>query len=354
MPLPFMLLGAAAIAGATGVAKGGMATAKNTKAKWTEKDAQELCQQAWETLELQRTETTKHLECLGALKVDVWAKEMNDFVASFHAFKNVRLEETAAMEEHLKLQIQDPQSLRNMEVATVKAVEIAQAGVTTLGAGALAGIASYGGAMMFASASTGTAIATLSGAAATNATLAWFGGGALAAGGFGMAGGTLVLGGIVAGPALAVAGFLMDAKAKERLAHAKEMQAQAEVAVEQMDTMTDFIKRVAEIADDYAHFLTRFRSVFYLVLCELKSVERCARQRCGQTVSNREPVDFDSLTSAEQKKLHQAWLMAQVLYSVMATPILTKEGNLDSAAPAVLQEAQKMYPVDSQEVWSIL
>lgn len=33
MPLPFMLLGAAAIAGATGVAKGGMATAKNTKAK---------------------------------------------------------------------------------------------------------------------------------------------------------------------------------------------------------------------------------------------------------------------------------------------------------------------------------
>ena len=42
-------------------------------------------------------------------------------------------------------------------------------------------------------ASTGTAISTLSGAAATKATLAWLGGGALAAGGFGVAGGVVVL-----------------------------------------------------------------------------------------------------------------------------------------------------------------
>lgn len=49
---------------------------------------------------------------------------------------------------------------------------------------------------MFGAASTGTAISTLSGAAATKATLAWFGGGSLAAGGFGVAGGGIVLAGI--------------------------------------------------------------------------------------------------------------------------------------------------------------
>ncbi len=43
-------------------------------------------------------------------------------------------------------------------------------------------------------ASTGTAISALSGAAATKATIAWLGGGALAAGGLGIAGGTAVLG----------------------------------------------------------------------------------------------------------------------------------------------------------------
>lgn len=53
---------------------------------------------------------------------------------------------------------------------------------------------------LIGTASTGTAISSLSGVAATNATLAWFGGGSLATGGAGMAGGFLVLGGIVAAP----------------------------------------------------------------------------------------------------------------------------------------------------------
>ncbi|MEZ9833027.1 hypothetical protein AB4341_05795 [Vibrio breoganii] len=52
------------------------------------------------------------------------------------------------------------------------------------------------------SASTGASIAGLSGVAASNATLAWFGGGSLAAGGAGMTGGMAVLGGIVAVPML--------------------------------------------------------------------------------------------------------------------------------------------------------
>jgi hypothetical protein len=65
-------------------------------------------------------------------------------------------------------------------------------GTTAVGAWALVSI--------IGSASTGTAIAGLSGVAATNATLAWFGGGALAAGGAGMSGGMMVLGGIVAAP----------------------------------------------------------------------------------------------------------------------------------------------------------
>src|SRR5699024_12634359 len=57
----------------------------------------------------------------------------------------------------------------------------------------------------------------LSGAAASNATLAWLGGGALSAGGYGVAGGTLVLGGVVAGPALAVGGLIMSDRKSTRL-----------------------------------------------------------------------------------------------------------------------------------------
>ncbi|MEZ9776864.1 hypothetical protein [Vibrio sp. 10N.261.54.A5] len=76
--------------------------------------------------------------------------------------------------------------------------------ILTNGFGGLVGgstaVGAWGIVSIIGSASTGTAISSLSGIAATNATLAWFGGGSLAAGGAGMAGGFWVLGGIVAAP----------------------------------------------------------------------------------------------------------------------------------------------------------
>lgn len=82
-------------------------------------------------------------------------------------------------------------------------------GVATLGPTAAMGVATT-----FGIASTGTAISTLSGAAATNAALAWLGGGALAAGGGGMSAGTTLLalagpiGWTIAGMALVGSGLL--------------------------------------------------------------------------------------------------------------------------------------------------
>ncbi|MDP5145923.1 hypothetical protein ORI98_05660 [Shewanella sp. ULN5] len=65
------------------------------------------------------------------------------------------------------------------------------------GSGALVSLGSWSLVSTFGAASTGTAIASLSGVAATNATLAWFGFGSIAAGGFGMALGQVVLAGIL-------------------------------------------------------------------------------------------------------------------------------------------------------------
>ena len=72
-------------------------------------------------------------------------------------------------------------------------------------------------------ASTGTAIASLSGAAATNATLAWFGGGAIAAGGGGMAAGMMTLGGLVAVPLIAFSAWKTHSKAEEILKASEEV-----------------------------------------------------------------------------------------------------------------------------------
>ncbi|WP_162231759.1 helix-turn-helix domain-containing protein [Leucobacter celer] len=89
------------------------------------------------------------------------------------------------------------------------------AGVLGGGAGAAVGAgaatATYMTVASLATASTGAAISSLSGAAATSATLAAIGGGSLAAGGLGIAGGTTVLTGIVALPVLTIAAFAIGA-----------------------------------------------------------------------------------------------------------------------------------------------
>ncbi len=125
---------------------------------------------------------------------------------------------------------------------------------------AVGGAAAYGAftaAALFGTASTGTAISTLSGVAATNATLALLGGGTLAAGGAGMAGGTLLLTGMVAAPAaaLAAAGFYVlrkrrTKKEEERLR--TEVEA-AEAALDQsqqgFDSMIDVLHRATAIME---------------------------------------------------------------------------------------------------------
>ena len=77
--------------------------------------------------------------------------------------------------------------------STKRVAEIA-GGVASKGVGAYAAVTATTGLVgALGTASTGTAISTLSGAAASNATLAWLGGGALAAGGGGIVVGTAVL-----------------------------------------------------------------------------------------------------------------------------------------------------------------
>lgn len=88
--------------------------------------------------------------------------------------------------------------------ADYKAAEVKSAGGGIAGVGtgvavaALGPTAAMGVATTFGVASTGTAISALHGAAATNAALAWLGGGTLATGGGGMAAGSAIL--TMAGP----------------------------------------------------------------------------------------------------------------------------------------------------------
>lgn len=111
------------------------------------------------------------------------------------------------------------------------------------------------------SASTGTAIAGLSGIAATNATLAWFGGGALAAGGAGMSGGMMMLGGIIAAPMVYFAAKSSHAKAEKTDAECKKILAEREKLSQALPMLQQQLVEIREITGVVTRITNDFANV---------------------------------------------------------------------------------------------
>ncbi len=152
--------------------------------------------------------------------------------------------------------------LKEMEAMVLNSLRLEAGLLAGTTGGALAGLGAYSSVGFLASASTGTAISGLSGVAATNATLAWLGGGSIASGGFGMAGGMIALGGIVAGPALAIGGFMLASKAEEALTKAVDYAAQVDKAVAELDmlgvALIGIRQNVDEVTDTLNELVQRF------------------------------------------------------------------------------------------------
>lgn len=258
-------------------------------------EAQSKYDAAQKNFEEQKEKTTKSLEILGKTKIDAWAKGMDSFVECFSSFNNIEVVQTIDTNMSFIGSDEEPQQMMvNMQQASLTANEVAKAGVAAIGTGALVGIASYGGAMMFGTASTGTAIA-LSGAAKTNATLAFFGGGSKAVGGLGIAGGKLVLAGIVAVPILAVGAVITSVKSKERLAEAKKVHAEAMDAVSKMDVMTTGMNGIEKMSNNYSSFIKKFGKKFKPFIKEMERI------RAEHPNGDGEMIDFNELSVVEQK-----------------------------------------------------
>lgn len=226
MPLPILFIGVAAATGSVGVGKSIKAGIDASKAQKINKSANEIVQESTDWMNAQRLACGRSLSQLGEEKLFVLNSSVTEFLDTFTKIKNIDFRESEGLDELKKLHI-DEQDFVELRAMVNFAGSVAGGAVAGTAGGALVAFGAYGAAQALAFASTGTAIASLSGAAATNATLAFFGGGSLAAGGLGMAGGTAVLGGLVAGPALMVVGFVAGAAAKKNLEKAYTNRAEA-------------------------------------------------------------------------------------------------------------------------------
>lgn len=257
MPIPFIIGGVALALGATGLAKGAGALSDMSDVQDVGSRAERKHRKKLEEVDKVRQATNNELARLGKLKVDIGKNQLQHVINVIAKLKSSSSTTLRGFDEKV-MNKQLPQI--SQMVTTSLSVDSGLA--SGLASGVLVGMGAYGSVGMLATASTGTAISTLSGAAATNATLAWLGGGSLAAGGFGMAGGTLVLGGIVTAPALAVAGFMMASKAEEAMTEAKRYSNNVDLKVAELDKVIAQLEAITKSAKELQYVLLKTVSTF--------------------------------------------------------------------------------------------
>ncbi|MCM1086610.1 MAG: hypothetical protein NC419_00520 [Muribaculaceae bacterium] len=325
MPIPFLFMGIGAVTAAAGVGKTIKASQDNSQAKRINERANEKVEDAAKQLDKARRQCGEALEYLGEEKVTVLNSSVRKFLDSFEWIKNVEFVDSLGLDELNNLHIDHDvfNTLKEMESFASSLTGGAMAGAA---GGAFAAFGAYSAATTFGTASTGTAISALSGIAAENATLAFLGGGVLGAGGWGIAGGTAVLGGLVAGPALLVMGLVTGAKASKNLDTAYANEAKAEEICEQL-----------KAAEEQCIAIKRRTYLFYSILARLDAYFQPLLNQL-RTVIAEEGTDYSAFTLEAKQTVAAAASIAATIKAVLDTPVLTEEGNLTSESEAVAKD----------------
>ena len=291
MPLPVILWGAAAALGATGIFKGAKAVSNMSEAKEIGELAENKYNKALKSLEKTKDTTNSKLEDLGRLKLSIFTNQIKHTIDVVKKYKD-----SGSKLENFGSSISTDE-LKEMEKMVLNSLKLESGLLNGVGGGALAGFGAYSSVGLLASASTGTAISSLSGVAATNATLAWLGGGSIASGGFGMAGGMMALGGIVAGPALAIGGFMLASKAEEALTQATEYSADVEVAISQIKTIKTTLKGIQQNADEVTYTLNKLVERFEVMKVNDNSNPESFKQMIVNTKILKDLLDYKIIDS---------------------------------------------------------
>ncbi len=304
-----IVLGAAALATAAfGAVKGAEGMGKMNEAKEIGDRVKERHDRAVSQLKVEFEEVNRLAEVYGQLQIRVKQRTIGRFVAFIERIGQKASQSDMKILKELNITVQQ---IQEYKATALEAEQFAKGGAQA----AIAGVAASQGTVALATsvgvASTGTAISGLSGAAAWNATLAWLGGGSLAAGGGGMALGTLVLGGITVGPALAVGGFVLAGQGEKAVTNAREYEANANIKIAKIEAAGDFLQRVERRIEEQGKLAHRLESLAATALNELES----------------RPFNRDR----DAAKFQQVALLVTAVAEIVKTPVLDGHGNLNPA-----------------------
>ena len=288
MPLPFLLVGAAAVAG--------IGTHINAKKKSEEAQnliasAERLYNTTKKTLDIANNNTETTLVTLEISKKKVLQSSMKQFLKAYKRVKKVQIKESEGLEELSKF------SLTPSDIVQIQSMtDIYESNLKVGTIGAATGVA--------LTALTTTTLASAAGFASFLSPVA-----------------------VVAAPVLLFTGISASIKAEENLEKARVMYSDTEVAVEKMKTavtMCDAITKRTAMFDDLLFSLN-------------KIFAECARYMDSVTRSKVGlfkgwSIKAEKINEQEMKLIAITRALAGAVKAVIDTPVLDPSGELDSVS----------------------
>ncbi len=317
MPLPLFLGVGAAIAGAVGAGTGIHGAVKMKDANDTMKAAQAKALRCNEIFESKNVDTTQAMDALGKKELEI-LQSFSEFSRLFEMIHN-KPEFKSYSQDGIVLPKYNPEEIKEVSIgAGVLLGGIGGAALGTAGGFAAAG-ATTAAVMALGTASTGTAIASLSGVAATNATLAALGGGAIAAGGGGMALGTTMLGAATLGVGLMVGGVIFNIVGSSLSNKADEAWQQAKQAEEQVEKIALYLDTLKTASIKYTASIISVDTVYRKHLAMLSYIVEILKKE-----------DWNTFTPEEKTITENTLLLVNLLYNMgkvkLVLPSSCKDG----------------------------
>lgn len=316
-----------AMRGVTGM----QAVEDRRKSIQTREEADLLKAEIEETNEALRDDMNEMLESFGKFRLEALSATVGKFL---HCLEIMNQKAKGKEYEFLsEIDIQ-AEEIKEMEAVDMKASDALRTLAVGGGFAAIGVIGTpaivTGAVTAMCAAGTGTAISTLSGAAASNAVLAWLGGGTIAAGGGGVAAGTVVLGAITAtatiGLAVVAVGTLASKFYAKKNSEAEAYLAEVKVWAEQMQASWTILggikRRIEELHDLTAQLEERASAV-------LGKLETLA------------PV-FDTNNNDHVTLFQQSAILAKSMSELAQTPILDNDGNISDESGIIAAKTQKI------------
>lgn len=301
------------------------------KAKTLKENAEKLYKNTLDENEKRRVYANEVLTEFGQIRLESLQDTVGVFLSYLTIMKHKFTDKEYELTGLLNIKTEEIEKMENVELTAKEALgTTAVAG--SVAAAAVAGVPTLvtNAVGYVATASTGTAITALHGAAATNATLAWLGGGSLATGGGGIAAGEAVLAsltGVSAGiVALAAVGIVASMHYSKKLTEAEAFY--SKVCVERTKakcgwTLMDGIVKRAQ---------------------ELQFVTQKLRERIQEYLVLLEPLiyDFQDDDIYYVETFQQAALLVKTMSELSQIPVLDDKGYVSKSSRIQIEKVNKI------------